>query len=150
MISLCFVLWLSGCTSLTHDTSQYLNKEMYFDRDMVLAETKHWNPTTTGRYWAFDFASKPYFNNYIRTTIPTHEAYQENPKKWQKWNGSTLTGWGRIRGVISKGTEFHIVDISPTGQGNSYWVTIEIDSGAYEGFTVLYGNPKHIVPGLYS
>jgi hypothetical protein len=156
LIKFCFlIVFLAGCSTQalrpnSTDASDYLEKPMYLPADMIIAEKKQLNPLTSGRYWAIAFAEKPYFNNYINTTVPTLAEYKQDPDKWRKWKGATLTGWTRFIGILSKGTKFHIIDIAPTGQGINYWVTIEIDDGQYKNITALYGSPRSLIPGMYA
>lgn len=146
---------LGGCYSMTQTTHAvslgYLNKGMSLKSDMLLVESTHWNPTGNGggRHWVFSFAHKRYFNNYVNLMIPTEEEYHENPVAWQKWHGGTLEGWAHLVGVLHRGTTFHITDITPRNFKNDYWVTIQVDSGAYKGTVALYVNAKTLIPDMY-
>jgi hypothetical protein len=155
-IGLVSLMLLLGSCSLhtTHanraDASAYLDKPMQLHQDSLLAETKHWNPSNTGRYWVFSFAEKPYHTNYINATIPSAEQYRQHPQHWQKWQGDTLAGWSRYVGMLSQGTSFHITDIVPKGGNNGYWVIIELDSGEHKGKSAIYANSRGLIPGMYS
>lgn len=137
---------LSACSK---DMMAYDQKHMRTRSTMLLAETKHWNPLDSSRYWVFPFAAQPYYNNYINTTIPTYDEYKEHPEKWQRMHGSALNGWSRIVGIVPKGTKFRIIDITPANGGPKYWATIRFEDGPYNGESALYGNPREIAPELY-
>lgn len=132
------------------DTAAYLNKTMQLDRPMYLIQTKMLNPTGYSGYWLFNFPATTYYNNYIQANIPSIQDYQAHPETWQSFQGTPIiSNQARVVGIVNAGTPFHISNISANGYAKGYWVTVQIDGGAYKGDSAMFANPKSIVPGLY-
>ncbi len=148
-------LLLSSCAlnpnnSNSSSTKTYLKKELRFSQDMALVETKAATFVNNNRLWVFSFPQVAYYNNYVDATIPTFAAYHSDTKTWQRWQGSVLTGWSRIKGIINKGTRFEITDITPRDTYHKdYWVTISFTDGPYRGEMALLGNPRNLIPEMY-
>lgn len=139
MLASCSLPSLSG---LDNDAG----KVLHLQTNMLLAETKSWNLGRYNGYWLFSFPEKAYYNNFINTTVPSYDTFMHDPSRFQIWKGDALHGWTRFAGVVGKGTAFHVVEVAPKMSGNSQWVTIQLDDGAYRGANVILGNPKNVLP----
>src|SRR6266567_567587 len=95
-LSLFCIIFLNGCSNdflQLNQTQIYAHKEMLIPADMLLMEVKDANPLNGDRFWIFSFPRESYYNNYINATLPTFALYQSDPQKWQRFEGSTLSGW---------------------------------------------------------